>query len=102
MRESGLCWRWLAQMRTVYWRQLRRAENRLMSLAGCQKKPVSKSKGNRMERSMDNKPKIAVFASGNGSNFQAIADAVQSGQLEAELALVVTDRPSAFVVERAK
>ncbi|MBZ5202735.1 phosphoribosylglycinamide formyltransferase [Planomicrobium chinense] len=51
---------------------------------------------------MNNKPKIAVFASGNGSNFQAIADAVQAGQLEAELALVVTDRPSAFVVERAK
>lgn len=55
-----------------------------------------------MELSMNNKPKIAVFASGNGSNFQAIADAVQAGQLEAELALVVTDRPSAFVVERAK
>ena len=51
---------------------------------------------------MDNKPKIAVFASGNGSNFQAIADAVQSGELHAELLLVVTDRPQAFVVERAK
>ncbi|WKA51975.1 phosphoribosylglycinamide formyltransferase [Planococcus liqunii] len=51
---------------------------------------------------MNNKPKIAVFASGNGSNFQAIADAVQAGKLEADLVLVVTDRPKAFVVERAK
>lgn len=55
-----------------------------------------------MELSMNNKPKIAVFASGNGSNFQAIADAVQAGKLKADLALVVTDRPKAFVVERAK
>ena len=55
-----------------------------------------------MELSMNNKPKIAVFASGNGSNFQAIADAVQAGKLKADLALVVTDRPQAFVVERAK
>ena len=51
---------------------------------------------------MDNKTKIAVFASGNGSNFQAIADSIQTGELEAELLLVVTDRPKAFVVERAK
>ncbi|MGI2329498.1 phosphoribosylglycinamide formyltransferase [Planococcus sp. YIM B11945] len=51
---------------------------------------------------MKNKPKIAVFASGNGSNFQAIADAIQDAKLQAELVLVVTDRPEAFVVERAK
>lgn len=51
---------------------------------------------------MANKPKIAVFASGNGSNFQAIADAVRNGELNAELVLVVTDRPQAFVVERAE
>lgn len=50
---------------------------------------------------MANKPKIAVFASGNGSNFQAIADAVKSGTLDAEIVLVVSDRPQAFVVERA-
>lgn len=51
---------------------------------------------------MKNKIKIAVFASGNGSNFQAIADAVKAGNLKAEIALVVTDRPNAYVVERAK
>ena len=51
---------------------------------------------------MGNKPKIAVFASGNGSNFQAIADAVRKGKLDADIQLVVTDRPHAYVVERAK
>ncbi|MCM3612721.1 phosphoribosylglycinamide formyltransferase [Planococcus sp. MERTA32b] len=51
---------------------------------------------------MKNKIKIAVFASGNGSNFQAIADAVKAGVLDAEIVLVVTDRPDAYVVERAR
>ncbi|MBV6717350.1 phosphoribosylglycinamide formyltransferase [Paenibacillus chitinolyticus] len=48
------------------------------------------------------KLRIAVFASGSGSNFQAVADAVRSGRLEAELALLVSDRPQSKVVERAK
>ena len=51
---------------------------------------------------MNDKPKIAVFASGNGSNFQAIADAIAVGRLQAEILLVVTDKPQAFVVERAR
>ncbi|WP_422122612.1 phosphoribosylglycinamide formyltransferase [Planococcus sp. X10-3] len=51
---------------------------------------------------MENRTKIAVFASGNGSNFQAIADAVKAGALEAEIMLVVTDRPNAYVLDRAK
>lgn len=46
--------------------------------------------------------KIAVFASGSGSNFQAIADAIQAGRLEAEITLLVCDKPGAFVIERAK
>ena len=37
--------------------------------------------------------KIAVFASGSGSNFQAIADAVKAGKLDAEISLVVCDKP---------
>lgn len=45
--------------------------------------------------------KIAVFASGSGSNFQAIAEAAQAGTLPATIELVVTDKPGAFVVERA-
>jgi phosphoribosylglycinamide formyltransferase 1 len=45
---------------------------------------------------------IAVFASGNGSNFQAIIDAVQNGELCADLALLICDKPSAYAIERAK
>jgi phosphoribosylglycinamide formyltransferase 1 len=46
--------------------------------------------------------KIAVFASGSGSNFQAIAIAVQNGSLNAEISLLVCDKPGAFVVDRAE
>ena len=45
--------------------------------------------------------KFAVFASGEGSNLQAIIDAVQSGIIKAELALVVSDRRKAFALKRA-
>ncbi|MFF2447124.1 phosphoribosylglycinamide formyltransferase [Neobacillus sp. NPDC058068] len=44
---------------------------------------------------------IAVFASGSGSNFQAILDAVQAGDLDANISLLVCDKPGAYVVERA-
>lgn len=46
--------------------------------------------------------KFAVFASGSGTNFQAIYDAVQEGNVAGEVVLVVTDKPGAFVVERAE
>jgi phosphoribosylglycinamide formyltransferase 1 len=46
--------------------------------------------------------KIAVFASGSGSNFQAIAVAAQSGSLNAEISLLVCDKPGAFAVDRAE
>nr|WP_239565261.1 phosphoribosylglycinamide formyltransferase [Brevibacillus fulvus] len=45
---------------------------------------------------------MAVFASGNGSNFENIVQAVDTGRLTgAEVSLLVTDRPSARCVERA-
>jgi phosphoribosylglycinamide formyltransferase 1 len=46
--------------------------------------------------------KIAVFASGNGSNFQVLLDAVNKGNLQAEISLLVCDRPGAFVIDRAE
>ncbi|CRK82419.1 phosphoribosylglycinamide formyltransferase [Neobacillus massiliamazoniensis] len=46
--------------------------------------------------------KIAVFASGSGSNFQAILDSIQSVGLDASIQLLVCDQPGAFVIERAK
>ncbi len=45
---------------------------------------------------------IAVFCSGNGSNFQAIVDSVKSGKIPAKIALMVCDNPRAFALERAK
>jgi len=45
---------------------------------------------------------IAVFCSGNGSNFQAIADSVKGGEIPAKVALMVCDNPKAFALERAK
>ncbi len=45
--------------------------------------------------------RLAVFASGNGTNFEAIAAACRQGVLEAEVALVVCDKPGARVIERA-
>jgi formyltetrahydrofolate-dependent phosphoribosylglycinamide formyltransferase len=45
--------------------------------------------------------KIAIFATGSGSNFQAIIDAIESGSLNTEVCLLVCDKPGAFVLERA-
>lgn len=46
--------------------------------------------------------RIAVFASGNGSNFQAIAEAIASKQVDATLCFLFCDNPKASVIERAK
>jgi phosphoribosylglycinamide formyltransferase-1 len=45
--------------------------------------------------------KIAVFASGNGSNFQALAEASLRKELNADISLLVCDQPDAYVVKRA-
>ncbi|MEM1042630.1 MAG: phosphoribosylglycinamide formyltransferase [Bacteroidota bacterium] len=46
--------------------------------------------------------RLAVFASGGGSNLQAILDAVAEGSLNAEVVLVVSDRPSIGALDRAE
>lgn len=46
--------------------------------------------------------KIAVFASGSGTNFEAIQSAIEKGELDAKIQIVVTDQPQAYVVTRAK
>lgn len=46
--------------------------------------------------------KIAVFASGYGSNLQALIDAIRQGKLHASIELVVVDRPGAYAVTRAE
>ncbi len=45
---------------------------------------------------------IAVFASGRGTNFQAIINAVKKGVIKANLSLLICDNQGAFAVERAK
>ena len=46
--------------------------------------------------------KFAVFASGNGTNLQAIINAVKKGEIKAELALVFSDNRKAYALTRAK
>ncbi|MGD9014555.1 MAG: phosphoribosylglycinamide formyltransferase [Candidatus Omnitrophota bacterium] len=45
---------------------------------------------------------IAVFASGRGTNFSAIARAVKKGKIPAHLSLLVCDNPKAAVIGKAK
>lgn len=47
------------------------------------------------------KPRLAVLASGSGSNFQAIAEAVAGGRIDAELVLLFSDHRDAYALERA-
>lgn len=46
--------------------------------------------------------RFAVFVSGNGSNLQAMIDAVKAGQIKAELALVFANRHKAYGLKRAE
>ena len=45
---------------------------------------------------------FAVFASGNGSNLQAIINSLQKGEIKANLSLVVSNNPKAFALQRAE
>ena len=45
---------------------------------------------------------LVVFASGNGTTLQAIIDAIEEKRLLANIALVVSNNPKAFALERAK
>jgi phosphoribosylglycinamide formyltransferase 1 len=46
--------------------------------------------------------KIGVLASGRGSNFQAIIDAIETGYIQAQIMALITDNPNAYSIERAK
>lgn len=45
--------------------------------------------------------RVAVLASGNGTNFQALADACADGYMDAEIVCVLTNKRSAPVMQRA-
>lgn len=44
--------------------------------------------------------RIAVLASGRGSNLQAIVDAIKAGSLDAQIAGVFSDKPDALALQR--
>ena len=46
--------------------------------------------------------RIAVLASGRGSNFQAVLNAIAAGRVPAVCVALITDNPDAYAIERAK
>lgn len=45
---------------------------------------------------------IAIFASGSGTNFEAIVEACEKGYINGRVVLMVCDKKKAYVCERAK
>lgn len=50
----------------------------------------------------DSRLRLAVLASGRGSNLQAIIDAIEQGRLQAVLAVVISNKAEAQALERAR
>lgn len=46
--------------------------------------------------------RLGILASGRGSNFQSIIDAIENGALKAEVAVLLVDKENAFARERAR
>lgn len=46
--------------------------------------------------------KIVFFASGSGTNFQSVIDAIDSGELDAEITGLLTNNPKAGAIKRAE
>lgn len=46
--------------------------------------------------------RIGVLASGSGTNLQAIIDASEAGEIDAKVAVVISDKGNAYALERAK
>ena len=46
-------------------------------------------------------PKVVVLISGSGSNLQAIIDAVSNEEIDAQIALVISNKPGVMGLERA-
>ena len=49
-----------------------------------------------------NKTVLGVLVSGRGSNLQSILDAIQAGKIPAEVGVVISDKPDAKALDRAK
>ncbi len=46
--------------------------------------------------------RLAIFASGLGSNFKAIQEAIENQMLNAKIELLISDKPKCLAIERAK
>jgi phosphoribosylglycinamide formyltransferase 1 len=58
--------------------------------------------GSDPQRKRANSRRIAVLISGRGSNLQALMDAIGDRRLDAEIAVVISNRPDAPGLERAR
>ena len=50
----------------------------------------------------ETKQKLGVLCSGRGTDLQSIIDAIGRGEVDAEIAVVLTDKPEAFALQRAE
>ena len=50
---------------------------------------------------MNTKLKLGVLCSGRGTDLQSIIDAIADGKLDAQIAIVLTDKPNVMALERA-
>ncbi len=51
---------------------------------------------------MSSKPKLGILLSGRGSNFMAIADNIAAGKIDAEIAVVISNRAAAPGIDEAR
>lgn len=51
---------------------------------------------------MSNKLRLGILASGGGTNLQAIIDHIQDGTLNAEIALILSNKPTAGALQRGR
>jgi phosphoribosylglycinamide formyltransferase 1 len=51
--------------------------------------------------SQDNPLKLGIMASGNGSNFEAVAQAIAKGQINAQIQVLIYNNPSVIAPRRA-
>ena len=55
-----------------------------------------------LQQASSNPLQLGVMASGSGSNFEAVAEAIASGQLNAEIKVLIYNNPQAKAAARAK
>lgn len=56
----------------------------------------------KLKKSVNDKVKICIFASGKGTNVQDIIDGIKNGEMDAEIISIVSNKEDAYVLSRAK